>query len=107
MVIGGEISAITYNAFWLSISSAHDLAGAALIVDDSGRAVGYLGNSRHPQHLSYAFKFDEVVALTNRDERAITTLVRSAPVQEGGRSRSGENVGVSMSPSSRPRRSCK
>jgi hypothetical protein len=43
MVINGEIIVIKQNQFQLSLLSAPGLSGSAIIADDSGRAVGYLG----------------------------------------------------------------
>ena len=79
MVINGEITLIKQNRFQLSLLSAPGLSGSAIIADDSGRAVGYLGgaidasNNNNSQQQSYAFKFDEVAACTNRDESPATS----------------------------------
>mmetsp|Transcript_26202 Transcript_26202/g.37509 ORF Transcript_26202/g.37509 Transcript_26202/m.37509 type:complete len:331 (-) Transcript_26202:445-1437(-) len=84
MVIDGEITVIKQNQFQLSLLSAPGLSGSAIIADNSGRAVGYLGGaqdasiSNNSQHQSYAYKFDEVAARTHRDESPDTTPEKSA-----------------------------
>ena len=70
---GGEVSRSTPYGFTMKLLSAPGLSGAAIICDNIGRAVGYMGGNydvskeKNAQHLSYGFRFDNIIRATKRD----------------------------------------
>jgi hypothetical protein len=71
-ITGGEIAGYLAEGFTMNLLSAPGYSGAAIIADGYGRAVGFMGGNydssdkKNSQHQSYAFKFDQVILSTNR-----------------------------------------
>lgn len=71
-VSGGEVSGLIAEGFAMNLLSAGGFSGAAILADGYGRAVGYMGGNmdvsrdKNSQHQSYAFRFDRVMVVTNR-----------------------------------------
>jgi hypothetical protein len=87
-ITGGEITGYIPERFTMNLLSAPGYSGAAIIADAYGRAVGYLGGNLdaskrvNSQHQSYAFKFDRVTTVTNRQESPTSSPVKVETTSE-------------------------
>mmetsp|Transcript_22044 Transcript_22044/g.31664 ORF Transcript_22044/g.31664 Transcript_22044/m.31664 type:complete len:183 (-) Transcript_22044:126-674(-) len=103
IVINGEITVITCHKFKLSLPSASELSGTAIITDEMGHAVGYLGrpldasNTNNSQLQSFAFKFDEVATRTHRDETPYMFLKKATKKPQGSSRRNVKSLRTSSS----------
>ena len=63
----------------MNLLSAGGFAGAAIVSDELGRAIGYMGGNydvETSQHRSYGYKFDSVIEATDRQITPIDTPVK-------------------------------
>lgn len=72
-VTGGDVASLIPEGFTMNLLSAEGFSGAAILADGLGRAVGYMGGNldaskkSNSQHQSYAFTFDRVAMVTERN----------------------------------------
>ena len=72
LITDGQITLTEANGFQMSLLSAEGLSGSAVIADNVGRAIGYLGGGidsskkSNSQHQSYGFPFAMVAKATGR-----------------------------------------
>lgn len=114
-ISSGQVVCAIPEGFGMNMPSTGGLSNAAIIADTSGRAVGYMGVNLNTswannEHLSYAYRFDHLMIVTNRDLNHSKLYMSKGSSCDGKTIPYGTRSGILKSekrPSEAPTRACK